>query len=62
MRLTSLARRSPARRSLVRAVGAAATAAALIGTALTTVLAQPAMADTITANQGKNTVAQYQGV
>ncbi|MFC4035605.1 hypothetical protein ACFO3J_29670 [Streptomyces polygonati] len=62
MRLTSLARRSPARSPLVRATGAAATAAALIGTALTTVLAQPAMADTITANQGKNTVAQYQGV
>ncbi|WP_433887957.1 glycosyl hydrolase family 95 catalytic domain-containing protein [Streptomyces sp. CA-111067] len=48
--------------SLARSAGSAITAAALIGTALTTVLSQPATADSITANQGRSTVAQYQGV
>ncbi|MFF3562409.1 hypothetical protein ACFYXS_20455 [Streptomyces sp. NPDC002574] len=46
-----------------RRAGSAALAAALVGTALTTVLSRPAMAaDPVTATQGRNTVAQYQGV
>ncbi|NJP47267.1 glycosyl hydrolase family 95 catalytic domain-containing protein [Actinacidiphila epipremni] len=41
---------------------AAAAVAALLGATLTTALAPPAAADSITAAQGVNTVAQYQGV
>jgi alpha-L-fucosidase 2 len=52
MRLTLLARRA----------GSAATAAVVMGAMVTTVLSRPAVADSITANQGVATVAQYQGV
>ncbi|HEV2346085.1 MAG TPA: hypothetical protein VGS97_18440 [Actinocrinis sp.] len=43
-----------------RALGAA-TAAALVGASLTVVLAQPALADSVTANQAWRIVQQYQG-
>lgn len=49
-------------RLLLRRAGSAATAAALVGAALTTVMSQPAMADAVTGTQAMRIVGQYQGV
>jgi alpha-L-fucosidase 2 len=50
-------------RLLLRRIGSTTTAAALIGAALTTVtMAQPAMADPVTATQAARIVSQYTGV
>ena len=47
---------------LLKRVGSAATATALVSAALVTVASQPAMADTVTATQAMRIVSQYQGV
>jgi alpha-L-fucosidase 2 len=46
----------------LRRAASAATATALVAAALTTVMSQPAAADSITGTQAANTVSQYQGV
>jgi alpha-L-fucosidase 2 len=47
---------------LLKRVGSAATATALVSAALVTVASQPAMADTVTATQAMRIVSQYTGV
>ncbi|MHA6760716.1 glycosyl hydrolase family 95 catalytic domain-containing protein [Streptacidiphilus sp. PAMC 29251] len=49
-------------RLLLRRAASAATATALVSAALAAVVSQPAVADTVTANQAMRVVSQYQGV